>query len=100
MASTHVLDQLVVLLTDIHSQGEMKAFLKAFLSESEQAVFAKRLTILQLLNQGRSYEEISKDLKVSSATISGIATIKDLPITQRALQLLKREQRLNRLLGL
>ncbi|HEX7017975.1 MAG TPA: Trp family transcriptional regulator [Patescibacteria group bacterium] len=99
MTEAQLFSQLITLLSDIHSSSEMESFLTAFLTETEQSVLSKRLTILVLLDSGKSYEEISRELKVSSATISSIATIKDLPITQKALQLIKRDQQLNRLLG-
>lgn len=100
MAPKDSLELLTSLLADITSVKDMKAFVSTFFSESEQTVFAKRLTILMLLDEGKSYEEISKELKVSSATISSIATIKDHQITTQALKLMKRDQRLNQLFRL
>ena len=50
-----------------------------FLTETEHVVFAKRVSILWELQQGKSYEAIKKDLQVSSATISSVAEHKDRP---------------------
>ncbi len=62
----------------------MSQFLTTFLTPTEKSVFAKRLEILWLLNQGMSYEAISKQLKVSSATISAVAEMKKLKGIQLA----------------
>lgn len=92
--------QLVTLLTDITAPDTMKEFLQLFFTDTEQSVFSKRLAILFLLDQGKSYEEISQELKVSSATISTIAALKEQPIMQKILKLIKRDQQLRGFLGI
>lgn len=65
--------QFITLLADLKKPTECQAFFESFLTETEQQVFAKRLGIIQLLNQGQSYDQIRKKLHVSSATISTVA---------------------------
>jgi len=47
-------------------------FLGDVLTETERVVLAKRLAIAVYLNKNKSYENIRKDLKVSSATIANV----------------------------
>lgn len=68
-----ITQQFVTLLTDLKYQEESQAFFNAFLTKTEQSVFAKRLGIVWMLHQGKSYEDIKRRLKVSSATISSVA---------------------------
>lgn len=61
------------LIADLHTSKQAQAFVKDFFTTSEQEAFVKRLSVAQLLTQGRSYEQIRKELGVSSATISTVA---------------------------
>lgn len=81
-----LLEQLDAVLTDLHSRKETTAFLSSFLTPTERLVFAKRLAIAWLLEQGKSYGEISKQLKVSSATISSVAEMSQSEGMQLALK--------------
>ena len=60
---------------DLSSRREAQLFCEGFFSKTDLSIFAKRLAIGVLLDQGKSYEYIRKLLKVSSATISSIAEI-------------------------
>lgn len=81
-----LLEQLDTVLADLHSPKETTAFLSSFLTPTERLVFAKRLAIAWLLEQGKSYGEISKQLKVSSATISSVAELSQSQGMQLALR--------------
>ena len=70
-----VSQQFHTLIADLKNPNEVETFLKDFLSETEYLVMVKRLAIAQDLITGKSYEEIKKDLRVSSATISGVSEI-------------------------
>lgn len=70
-----IVDQFITLIADLHSHEEAKAFFESFMTATEQLVFAKRLAIMWLLKQGKSYDEIKKQLHVSSATISSVASL-------------------------
>lgn len=74
-----ITEQFITLLSDLKSPEESRAFFTAFLTDTEQQVFAKRLAIIWLLHQGLSYEEIRQKLHVSSATISTIASQMEIP---------------------
>lgn len=71
-----LLEQLYTLLADLNSPKEVKLFLTNFMTPTERLVFAKRLAIAWLLEQGKSYDEINQQLRVSSATISSVAEIR------------------------
>lgn len=77
------------LLADLRNPQDVETFLKDFLSETEYLVMVKRLAIAQDLITGKSYEEIKKDLKVSSATISGVSEILTKKGMKLALQKIK-----------
>ena len=81
-----ILNQLYRLLADLHQPKEVKKFLDSFMTDTERLVFAKRLAIAWLLEQGQSYEEIAKALNVSSATISSVAEIRQKPDMNMAYQ--------------
>ncbi len=68
-----ITQQFVTLLSDLRRPDECRTFLKSFLTKTEQSVFAKRLGIIWMLDQNKSYKEIKMKLKVSSATISSVA---------------------------
>lgn len=72
-----VLDQLYSLLADLKRPQDIQSFLSSLMTPTERLVFAKRLQIAWLLKQGLSYEDISKTLNVSSATISSVAESKN-----------------------
>lgn len=74
-----ILKQLYRLLADLRTPHEVAEFLSCFMTDTERLVFAKRLAIAWLLEQGFSYEEISKQLNVSSATISSAAELRHQP---------------------
>lgn len=73
----HVLDQFYSLLADLTKPQDIQSFLSSLMTPTERLVFAKRLQIAWLLKQGLSYDEITKKLKVSSATISAVAEAKN-----------------------
>jgi len=94
----HLLDQFYTILADLSEPESIQTFLLSFMTPTERIVFAKRLHIALLLHQGKSYDEISKNLKVSSATISAIAENKNTPGMKQALKLLDSDQKANKTL--
>ena len=85
-------DNLHTVLADMKDPAEIEKFLKAFLTQTEYTVLAKRLTIASLLEQGHSYDQIRKQLKVSSATISTVSENMSQEGIQLALQRIKVNQ--------
>lgn len=65
--------RLSVLLADLKTPDQVKAFLQDFLSPAELSILTKRLGVLWYLQQGMSYEAIKARLFVSSATIASTA---------------------------
>src|SRR5258708_33624389 len=59
-------------VADLKNVIEVQVFLRDFLTETERAIFIKRLGIAVLLHAGKSYDEIQKTLGVSSATVSTV----------------------------
>ena len=76
-------EELAILLADLKKPDLVLEFLSTFLTETELLVLAKRLAILKRLHDNYSYEQIQKDLSVSSATISTVAQMKDKPVSER-----------------
>ncbi len=81
----------LILLSDIRRPEEAAAFFYTFLTNTEQQVFVKRLAIVWMLSEGKSYEEIRQALHVSSATISSVAQQKD----DQGMQLLIKKMRID-----
>lgn len=67
------ISQFFQLLADLQKKGEMELFLKSFLTDSELQILSKRLAIVKLLAEKKSYEDIRQELQVSSATIASVA---------------------------
>lgn len=67
-----IFKSLYQVLADLKKPKEVKLFLNDTLSETERTVLAKRLGIAYYLNDNKSYKQIKKDLKVSSATIANV----------------------------
>ena len=79
---------LAATLADIRGEEKMLAFLHSFLSSNEFSQLGTRLAIHAQLEAGKSYEQIQKQLGVSSATISTASQQQKSPAMQMALQLL------------
>jgi uncharacterized protein YerC len=65
-------DMLAQVIADLKEPSNAHIFLRDFLTFAESLVLAKRLAILLYLEKGKSYEQIKRDLKVSSATIASV----------------------------
>jgi len=61
-------------ITDLISSKEIEVFLEDFFTKAEFETYAKRLATAYWLKKGRSYENIKKNLKVSSATIAEVSS--------------------------
>lgn len=59
-------------ISDIKTPQEAKAFLEDILTKTELEAFAKRLAVAHYLERGRTYDNIKKNLAVSSATIATV----------------------------
>lgn len=79
-------------IADLKNPQEAEEFVKSFLSKAEHATLAKRLAIAYWLDKDRGYDNIKTNLKVSSATISGIQNSLKKPGIQIALKKIKAEE--------
>ena len=61
---------LIEVLEKIKNSGDMKLFLKTFLTDSELAYLGQRLNIMRMLAKNFSYIQISEKLNVPANTIS------------------------------
>lgn len=66
---------LAQVIVDINSPKEAERFLKDFFTKAELQVFSKRFAIIYWLKKQRSYENIKRNLKVSSATIADMTRL-------------------------
>jgi len=83
---------LVLALSDFKGEKEVDLFLADFLTDSEFESFAKRLAIAYWLKKGRSYENIRKNLRVSSATIANVQSMMDKDGFKLALKKIEAEE--------
>lgn len=67
-----VFNKLYQVLSDLRKPSNVKEFLEDVLTPVERMVIAKRLAIVLYLEKGKSYDDIKKELKVSSATIASL----------------------------
>ena len=90
MAKLH--HHFVIALANLRTEDHVEQFMRDFFTDTEQQVFAKRLAIAVLLRQGSSYEMISKQLNVSTATIASVADILPKPGVQLALRQIEEDE--------
>ena len=59
-------------VADLKRKEDVKIFMRDFFTKTEQSIMTKRLAVAMYLEKDRSYDQIKKALKVSSATISSV----------------------------
>jgi uncharacterized protein YerC len=91
-------NMLAQVVADIPNKEKALVFLQDFLSETEFMALAKRLAVMLYLSKGKSYEQIKREVNVSSATIASVqsAITNQSPGFTLALQYLKAEEWANR----
>lgn len=67
-----ILDFLVIVLTGVNDEKEMRALLDAFLTSTEKIMLAKRLGVAYLLKEKVPFDEISGTLSVTRPTIDKV----------------------------
>jgi len=65
-------DVLAQVISDIKSKDQALQFLQDFLTNTELVALTKRLAVALSLDKKMSYEQIKKQLQVSSATIASV----------------------------
>ncbi len=80
------------ILADIKTTEEAQSFVRDLLNETERSAITKRLAIAVYLVKGRNYGNIRDTLKVSSATIAGVAEMMGNPGIQGAVRKIKANQ--------
>jgi len=65
-------DNLIKYIAHIKNKKQAQLFINSFFTKSERLLFAKRFTIVVMLERGYSYSEIEDTLKVSDRTIAKI----------------------------
>ena len=63
------------IIKSLQSEAEIETFFKELLTESEIETLSKRWRILEMLKQGYTQREISKDLQVSLCKVTRGAKI-------------------------
>ncbi len=63
-------EKLFLALSSLGNWQEAEAFLLEFLTKEELAMFAKRLELYKRISQKQKYKKITRDLHVTSQTIS------------------------------
>lgn len=87
-----VQEMLFQALADLKNPQETKQFMNDFFTEAEGEVFTKRLAIAYWLKKGRTYANIKKNLKVSSATIANVQELMTKPGFQLLLRKIEAEE--------
>ena len=67
------LDLLWTSIAGLESREEVKNFFKDLLSESEAVMLARRILIAKMLLEGKTYTEITEELKVGVDTIGRVS---------------------------
>lgn len=79
-------------IADLKTFEESEKFLNDFLTPSEYDTFSKRLAVSYWLKKGRSYTNIRRNLKVSTATIASVQAMMKKPGFKLAIKLLEAEE--------
>jgi uncharacterized protein YerC len=77
---------------DLKTFEEAEKFLSDFLTPAEYDTFSKRLAVGYWLKKGRSYTNIRRNLKVSTATIASVQTMAKREGFKLAVKLLEAEE--------
>lgn len=85
-------EMMIGVISELNSPLEIKTVLTDLLTESERLSIVKRLGIALYLDKGRSYEDIKKNIKVSSATIASVAENIGNPGWQEMIRRIKADQ--------
>lgn len=93
-----LLEQLLVVIADLNNPKDVSLFFTNFFSATELNVFTKRLAILRALKQGKSYEEIKDELRVSSATISSMSELANSKAMEKVIKVIERDQKISALI--
>lgn len=80
------------ILAELKSPEDVKMVMKDILTEGERVAILKRLGIAVYLDKGRNYEDIKKNIKVSSATIASVAENTGNPGWQEMIRRIKAEE--------
>lgn len=62
-------------IAKLKNKKEVESFLSEFLTRNEKTMLSKRVAVGILLSRGFNYREISRELKVSTSTITSYALI-------------------------
>lgn len=65
-------DMFAQVIADIGNKEDALIFINDFLTDTEKVALAKRLAIIFYLDKGMSYQQIRKEIGVSSATIASV----------------------------
>lgn len=79
-------------LADLKTTEEAETFLKDFFNSNELETYAKRLSIAYWLGKKRSYANIKRNIKVSSATIAVVQGLMNKPGLKLALKKIEAEE--------
>jgi len=72
-----ILEMFAQLIADISQKEDALVFINDFLTETERIALAKRLAIIFYLDKKMSYQQIRKQIGVSSATIASVQSCLD-----------------------
>ena len=76
----------------VKDEEEARELLEALMSRVEILAIAKRLAIAVFLDKGHSYDHIKRTLRVSSATIAGVAENLQSPGIQKAIERIRADE--------
>ncbi|MBP7768570.1 hypothetical protein KA082_01920 [Candidatus Woesebacteria bacterium] len=75
-------NELAEMIAGLKNPTDILSFMTLFLSDSELLILSRRLAIFKRLTLNKSYEEIQKELGVSSATVSSVAQLRNQSFAQ------------------
>ncbi|CAN5295888.1 hypothetical protein BH10PAT2_BH10PAT2_3230 [soil metagenome] len=79
-------------ICEMNKMNHALGFIEGFFTSTEQVVLAKRLAIGLMLQKKMAYEDIKKNLNVSSATISGVSVMMKTPGFKLAIEKIAEEE--------
>lgn len=89
-------DMFAQIIVDIKKKDDAFDFFNDFFSKKELDIISKRLAIGYWLKKGRSYENIKKNIKTSSATIANVQKMLEKKGFNKAIMILEADEWANK----
>lgn len=89
-------NMLCEIIVNLKKTQDVNDFLNDFFTKKELLILKKRIAISYWLKKGRSYENIKKNIKTSSATIANVQKMTEKKGFKKSIEILEAEEWANK----